>query len=210
MSEEHNTHAGETHAPPHKVLTNDDILTEVLLRLPILCIPQFTCVSKQWLTVLTSLDFTLKRNQICNLDPPDYAHDDCAGLRLAFDPIKSPYYKVVHTGSNSSEIVIQIYYSETSNWSLCRERHTNPLRLATWKKLFRVLWQYVSNDNNHTNTSHVALEGKLFESRGCLLLVRRDYIGSSEFTIYKMKKGCPVWSIKYLVDTDDFMSPLPE
>ncbi|GJR02187.1 hypothetical protein Tco_0525171 [Tanacetum coccineum] len=54
------------------------------------------------------------------------------------------------------------------------------------------------------------LEGKLFESRGCLLLVRRDYIGSREFTIYEMRKGCSVWSIKYLVDTADFMSPLPE
>ncbi|GKD53193.1 hypothetical protein Tco_1286580 [Tanacetum coccineum] len=54
------------------------------------------------------------------------------------------------------------------------------------------------------------LEGKLFESRGCLLLIRRDYIGSSEFTIYKMWKGCSVWSIKYLVDTDDFMTPLPK
>nr|GEX58404.1 zinc finger RNA-binding protein [Tanacetum cinerariifolium] len=49
------------------------------------------------------------------------------------------------------------------------------------------------------------LEEKLFELRGCLLLVRRDYIGSSEFTIYEMRKGCCLWSIKYLVDTDDFM-----
>ncbi|GJV93583.1 hypothetical protein Tco_1541396 [Tanacetum coccineum] len=54
------------------------------------------------------------------------------------------------------------------------------------------------------------LEEKLFESRGCLLLVRRDYIGSSEYTIYEMRKGYYVWSIKYLVDIDDFMSPLPE
>ncbi|GKA82381.1 hypothetical protein Tco_0789129 [Tanacetum coccineum] len=54
------------------------------------------------------------------------------------------------------------------------------------------------------------LEGKLFESSGCLVLVRRDYIGSSEFTIYKMIKGCSVWSIKYIVDTDDFMTPLLE
>ncbi|GJT11887.1 DNA-directed DNA polymerase [Tanacetum coccineum] len=36
------------------------------------------------------------------------------------------------------------------------------------------------------------------------------YIGSSEFTIYEMTKGCSVWSIKYIVDTDDFMTPLPE
>ncbi|GJV23088.1 hypothetical protein Tco_1375783 [Tanacetum coccineum] len=54
------------------------------------------------------------------------------------------------------------------------------------------------------------LEGKLFESCGCLLLVRRDYIGSREFTIYEIRKGCSVWSIKYLIDTNDFMSPLPE
>ncbi|GJY55118.1 hypothetical protein Tco_0446782 [Tanacetum coccineum] len=54
------------------------------------------------------------------------------------------------------------------------------------------------------------LEGKLFESRGCLVLVRRDYIGSSEFTIYEMTKGYSVWSIKYIVNTDDFMNLLPE
>ncbi|GKB99622.1 hypothetical protein Tco_0985759 [Tanacetum coccineum] len=54
------------------------------------------------------------------------------------------------------------------------------------------------------------MEGKLFESRRCLLLVPRDYIGSREFTIYEMRKGCSVWSIMYLVDTDDFMSPFPE
>ncbi|GJT82348.1 hypothetical protein Tco_1056690 [Tanacetum coccineum] len=61
------------------------------------------------------------------LPQPDYVHDDsnfygCAGLRLAFDPTKSPYYKVVRAGSNSSEIVIQIYCLETGNRSLCRER----------------------------------------------------------------------------------------
>nr|GEY75670.1 RNA-directed DNA polymerase, eukaryota [Tanacetum cinerariifolium] len=53
------------------------------------------------------------------------------------------------------------------------------------------------------------LEGKLFESRGCLLLVRRDYISSSEFTINEMRKGFSVWSIKYVVDTDDFMTSVP-
>ncbi|GKD82055.1 hypothetical protein Tco_1348894 [Tanacetum coccineum] len=54
------------------------------------------------------------------------------------------------------------------------------------------------------------LERKLFDSRGCLVLVRRDYIRSSKFTIYKMMKGCSVWLIKYIVDTDDFMTPQPE
>ncbi|GJU65614.1 hypothetical protein Tco_1247449 [Tanacetum coccineum] len=58
------------------------------------------------------------------LSQPDYTYDDsnfygCVGLRLAFNPIKSPYYKVACAGRNSSEIVIQIYYSEIGNW---RER----------------------------------------------------------------------------------------
>ncbi|GJU63949.1 hypothetical protein Tco_1245784 [Tanacetum coccineum] len=54
------------------------------------------------------------------------------------------------------------------------------------------------------------LEGKLFDSRGCLLLVHRDDFGSSKFTIYEMMKGSYVWSVRYHVDTDDFMTPLPE
>ncbi|GJU65615.1 hypothetical protein Tco_1247450 [Tanacetum coccineum] len=44
----------------------------------------------------------------------------------------------------------------------------------------------------------------------CLLLVYRDDIGSREFTIYEMMIGCSVWTIRYRVDTDDFMTPLPE
>nr|GEY66119.1 hypothetical protein [Tanacetum cinerariifolium] len=54
------------------------------------------------------------------------------------------------------------------------------------------------------------LEGKLFESLKCLVLVRGDCIGSSKFTIYQMRKGCSVRSSKYIVNTDDFMNPLPE
>ncbi|GJV73780.1 hypothetical protein Tco_1493775 [Tanacetum coccineum] len=54
------------------------------------------------------------------------------------------------------------------------------------------------------------LDVKLFESLGCLVLVCRDCIGSSKFTIYQMRKGCSVWSSKYTVNTDDFMNPLPE
>ncbi|GJY43608.1 hypothetical protein Tco_0431821 [Tanacetum coccineum] len=54
------------------------------------------------------------------------------------------------------------------------------------------------------------LEGKFFESRGCLLLVCRDDIGSREFTIYGMMKGCSTWSVRYLVNTEEIMNPLIE
>nr|GEX21630.1 hypothetical protein [Tanacetum cinerariifolium] len=54
------------------------------------------------------------------------------------------------------------------------------------------------------------LERKLFESLGFLVLVRRDCIDSRKFIIYKIRKGCSMWSSKYIVNIDDFMNPLLE
>ncbi|GKD08331.1 hypothetical protein Tco_1188016 [Tanacetum coccineum] len=54
------------------------------------------------------------------------------------------------------------------------------------------------------------LEGNFFESCGCLLLVCGDDIGSTEFTIYEMMKGSSVWSIRYLVNIEQLMNPLPK
>ncbi|GKC92855.1 hypothetical protein Tco_1158297 [Tanacetum coccineum] len=54
------------------------------------------------------------------------------------------------------------------------------------------------------------LQGRLFELRGCLHLACRDDIDSREFTIYEMVKGCFVWTVRYLINTDEFMTPLRE
>ncbi|GKC85454.1 hypothetical protein Tco_1141171, partial [Tanacetum coccineum] len=54
------------------------------------------------------------------------------------------------------------------------------------------------------------LKGKFVESCGCLLLICRDEIGSTNFTIYKMIKGSSVWSVRYLVNIEQLMNPLPE
>ncbi|GJS74087.1 hypothetical protein Tco_0706928 [Tanacetum coccineum] len=70
MSKNQVNHAGDNYEQPHSVLTNDDLLTEILIRLPILCIYLFTSVSKQWRRILTSTHFTRNRSQINNLDPP--------------------------------------------------------------------------------------------------------------------------------------------
>ncbi|GJS92497.1 hypothetical protein Tco_0799465 [Tanacetum coccineum] len=69
MTQKHKTHARENSAPPDVVLTNDDLLTEILIRLPILCIHLFTTISKQWLRILTSLDFIRNRSQITKVNP---------------------------------------------------------------------------------------------------------------------------------------------
>ncbi|GKA21293.1 hypothetical protein Tco_0701282 [Tanacetum coccineum] len=155
MSQERRTHARETYAPPHKVLTNDDLLTEILIRLPILCIHLFTTVSKQWLKILTSLDFTRKRNQITKFDPP---------IGLFVNHIRS-LFKCAFVSLDS--------------------------RLRSKKSAM---------DNSFTL-------GSTEEAKNVKIL---DDIGSSEFTIHEMMKGCSIWSVRYHVDTDNFMTPLPE
>ncbi|GJZ32441.1 F-box protein-like protein [Tanacetum coccineum] len=302
MSKNRVDNAEDNYAQPHAVLTNDDLLTEILIRLPILCFRLFTTVSKQWLRILTSPDFTRNRRQIPNLDPldglfashikhpficdlvsfdsriqsrkciveniftlasteADYSHDDSpyylnVGLIMAFDPTKSLNYKVVHAGQTSSHIDIRTYCSETGNWSLCKdwfsffdlfhfkraiylngalhwlqmayfglkhyklniEDHDHPIltSIQIGQGLHRVRHFFEPFGNNLPSCIATRLgqrfhdEVKLFESRGCLLVVLRDYYGSREFTIYEMRKGCSVWSVRYLVNTDDFMNPLLE
>nr|GEX28094.1 hypothetical protein [Tanacetum cinerariifolium] len=51
---------------------------------------------------------------------PVYYYKCC--IENAFDPRKSFDYKVVQAGRTSCDIEIQIYSSETGNWSLCRDR----------------------------------------------------------------------------------------
>lgn len=51
---------------------------------------------------------------------------------------------------------------------------------------------------------------KLFESRGCLLLLFTGSFYSKEFYVYEMRNGCSEWSVKYIVNLDDITVPLPE
>ncbi|GJT35450.1 hypothetical protein Tco_0925869 [Tanacetum coccineum] len=57
------------------------------------------------------------------------------------------------------------------------------------------------------------LEEKIFSNHVevyFFLLVCGDDIGSTEFTIYEMMKGSSVWSIRYLVNIEQLMNPLPK
>ncbi|GJS43621.1 F-box protein-like protein isoform X1 [Tanacetum coccineum] len=52
------------------VLSNDDLLTEILLLLPAFSLLLYKPVSKQWLSVITCPTFTLLHSQTSNIDPP--------------------------------------------------------------------------------------------------------------------------------------------
>ncbi|GJT24690.1 lysophospholipid acyltransferase 1-like protein [Tanacetum coccineum] len=293
MSQTRNTRGRENSTQPHLVFTNDELLIEILIRLPILYIHPFTTVSKQWLQILTSTHFTNRHRKIANLDPPagifanrlrtlfecDFVSLDSrlnlknplwithlvplkkliiGAFRLAFDPRKLIHYKVVQAGGKSGETWIHIYSLETGNWSFCRDRFSyfsfDHFESAIyWNDAFHWLeglntelkhCKLNIEDHDHPiltsleiphglhrgrnflesfggpsndpilllieipHTLHI--EGKFFESCGCLLLVCRDDIGFTEFTIYEMMKGSFVWSIRYIVNIKRIMNPLPK
>ncbi|GJV47151.1 hypothetical protein Tco_1437363 [Tanacetum coccineum] len=153
-------------------------------------------------------------NLFKRLPQPDNSHDfsilHATGvLRMAFDPKKSRDYKVVQLfACLHAELQIQVYSSETGNWSLCRDhvaQGSNFLqsfggREGSYDPMF------IQIDIH----AILHLQKRLFESRGCLLLVSRDDIESKEFTIYEMMKECLVWTVSYVVNTDEFMTPLPD
>ncbi|GKC86511.1 receptor-like serine/threonine-protein kinase SD1-8 [Tanacetum coccineum] len=291
MSEEPNTNARKTYAPPHKVLTNDDLLTEIFIRLPILCINLFICVSKQWLKILKSPAFTLKRSQICSLDSLaglfvnhirssfncDFVSLDprinsrkytiknsftlgftkeadkvtilqsCNGLLLCSGSWRHAFDYVYNPSTNLLKILLEpdyanvdsniygcaglsaMYWNNALHWLEIKNSQLTHYKLnikypdhsfITIIQIPQSLQQGINFFKSYDNIlpmiitiqiPHILhLEGKLFNSRGCLLLVRRDDFGSSKFTIYEMMKGSSVWSVRYHVDTDDFMTSLPE
>ncbi|GJZ72273.1 hypothetical protein Tco_0636124, partial [Tanacetum coccineum] len=136
-------------------------------------------------------------------------------LRMAFDPRKSLYYKVVQEGRTSEGLNMQL-----KHYKFNFEDHDHPILttieiphgLHRGRNFLESFGGY--SDDPILMLMEIPqmlhLEGTFFESRGCLLLVCRDNIGSREFTIYEMMQGCSVWSVRYLVNIEDFMNPLPE
>lgn len=300
----------------HKVLSNDDILMEILLRLPILSLHLFKPVCKQWLSLITSPSFTLRvRTRIPTVDPPsglfigrdpseyDFVSFDpriptkrsilfpfnleggiersfffrkagieqsCNGLLLcydgdgnyiiynplinlfkmlppihylnydrssidyiylAFDPTKSPCYKVVHVGSSDDDhgvphsIIIQIYSSETGVWrddrfpSYSFEDFVDgiywngAIHWLSYREPFHVKLDILDCPvltNIQTPFPHCKdCNRKFFKSHGSLLLLCKDYAPSRNLNIYEMKTGSSEWSVKYFVNLDDMMRPYP-
>nr|GEV27198.1 hypothetical protein [Tanacetum cinerariifolium] len=252
----------------HKVLSNDDLLMEILLRLPILSLHLFKPVCKQWLSLITSSSFTLTRTRIPTIDPPSglfikrwlqnnyefvsldpripakrsihplvclggrivqscngfllcyidadagnkyyvcnpsismfkmlppihdlsYERNGYQEMNIAFDPIKSPCYKVVHVGRVEDEddendylTKIQTYSSETGVWSVSDDRFPNP-------------WFDGFGDGIYWN-------GAIH----CLLLLCKDD-DSQHLNIYEMNNEYCVWLVKYFVNLDDMMRLYP-
>nr|GEZ03084.1 RNA-directed DNA polymerase, eukaryota, reverse transcriptase zinc-binding domain protein [Tanacetum cinerariifolium] len=155
-----------------------------------------------------------------------------SGLRMAFDPTKSPHYNVIY-GEIVRDTWVQIhtYSSKTGNWSLCGHQFPHPL--VSFKGVYwndAICWlNYDSSEgkvlkldimNDHpvltALQTPLTLDGRvhnqcyLFESRGCLVLVGKDNACSWHFTIYEKGNVYSEWLVKYIVNLDDIIKPFPE
>nr|GEX99637.1 hypothetical protein [Tanacetum cinerariifolium] len=137
-------------------------------------------------------------------------------LRISFDPTKSLDYKVAQLFAlTNSDLEIHVYSSKTGNSSLCRDREDKQLALYKFNiddhdHLIITTIEIPNGFNQGRNFLQsyggrkgsydpmleqidipgiLHMQGRLFESSGCLLLVCRDVINSREFTIYEMVKG---------------------
>ncbi|GJT82691.1 hypothetical protein Tco_1057033 [Tanacetum coccineum] len=124
-------------------------------------------------------------NQFKRILHPDCSLDNSpyyksAGLRMAFDLTKSPHYKLVDAGRRTYDIVIQIYSSEIETKN-------------------RQLTHYRLNIEDH---EHPVITTIQIPQRGMNFLKSYGYMDPMLILI----------QIPHLchVDTDDFMTPLPE
>ncbi|GJU13268.1 F-box protein-like protein [Tanacetum coccineum] len=267
------------------VISSNDLLTEILVRLPLLSLVLFKSVSKRWLSLIKDANPTFRRNP----DPvsglfldkyssgkeyndaisydfvpfdiripmifgssllstkftfgPEVQHveifDSCNGLllcltlsekfyvynpsisnmfkvlpepdnvtsfcyssrgdfKMAFDPSKSPYYKVMYAELVDGVYVqIHTYSSETGNWS---SDEFFKLDIMNEHPVLTALPTPLTTDGK------VHYRYSLFESRGCLLLVDKHNHPSKCFTIFEKGNGYSEWSVKYIVNLDDIIA----
>nr|GEX90062.1 hypothetical protein [Tanacetum cinerariifolium] len=96
----------------------------IMLRSCSLAMVCFCVVVRDCLFIITYINPST--NQYKKLPYPDLSLDNSpyytsAGLRIAFDPTKSPHYKLVDDGRIFCDNDIQIYSLETGKWSLCND-----------------------------------------------------------------------------------------
>ncbi|GJX35122.1 hypothetical protein Tco_0246679 [Tanacetum coccineum] len=162
--------------------------------------------------------YNLSTNLFKRLSQPNYSHDDSGFyssgvLRMTFDHKKSLYYKMVQAGRTTGE-------TQLKHYKLNIKDHDHPimttLEIPHGLHRGRNFLESIGGCSDDPFlllmeiTHMLHLEGNFFESCGCLLLVCRKDIGSREFTIYEMMKWCSVWTVRYVVNTDECMTPLPE
>ncbi|XP_019200197.1 PREDICTED: F-box protein At5g07610-like [Ipomoea nil] len=152
-------------------------------------------------------------------------------VTLAFDPKKSPYYKVVlvvpSDNASPAPFQLEVYSSETGEW----KRLQRPLFRDLNYKL-GVYWNgsvnWFGNNNNAETGLHFNVEKESFatmamppmpdqkrvrymqESCGHLHLIDIHGPKTTQFKVYEMERDYSGWFVKYQVDIENVMNAFPE
>nr|GEV44615.1 reverse transcriptase domain-containing protein [Tanacetum cinerariifolium] len=165
--------------------------------------------------------FTKNRGQITKVDPHvglfvNHITSLFECDFVSFDPRllskKSSMDSSFTLGSTKEADNVKILQScnETGKWSLCRDRFIYCIfdhfdSAIYWNDALhwleienRQLMHYNLNIEDHEHPFITTIQ-----------IPQRDDFRFDEFTIYEMVIGCSVLTIRYRVDTDDFMTPIP-
>ncbi|KAK6121896.1 hypothetical protein DH2020_044357 [Rehmannia glutinosa] len=239
--------ADEVQSSAQIVASIDDLLKEILLRLPIKSLIRFKLVSKQWHSLITNPRFCrnppLRKlkffkdpkgirivhscnglllcssfqardnnrtyyvynpttNKFSALPKPAVGGGISAkidGMSLAFDPTKSPYYKVVCVQRLGLHMVggnlyqFEVYSSETGSWIKCGEPFTSQVNLKM---------EYIGME------PFIGPAMELAEILYISILTIR--CSKLHFDVYEMRRDYSEWFIKYNVDLSPVVSAYPE
>ncbi|XP_022719941.1 F-box protein At5g07610-like [Durio zibethinus] len=297
-----------------KIGNNQDMLTEILLRLPTKSLIKFKCVSKQWLSLISNSQFCLSHTRhhqhngfleptalllkvkntispefdvvplkhysevpffhyvnppdinmlqscnglfLCETDDDDVdnvsryficnpttkkfkmlsflrnPHEDCEFyVSLAFDPLKSPHYKIIairEVSKNSFEFEMDIYLSETDSWTVPGISFEVDGSIAFDDAVFCngiIHWNSYGDESLYFDVGKECLQKmpmpptendvleiyKYFgETRGTLhLAVTYHAFIALELDVYEMASDYSHWFLKHRLNLGDAMKVFPE
>ncbi|KAM0966876.1 hypothetical protein ACFX13_022894 [Malus domestica] len=155
------------------------------------------------------------------------------GVALAFDPSKSIHYKVICVQCIAGSVVsfqIEIYSSETRNWTLRKSTFDRPFHIdfshgvyfngaINWiSRTSRLLHYHLDHEEGHGLVSRPP-DYNVFrkreyiyfgESRGHLHLIEIYRPCFTQFDVMEMGRDYSGWFVKYHVDLDTITAKFPE
>ncbi|GLT28673.1 hypothetical protein SLA2020_035850 [Shorea laevis] len=154
------------------------------------------------------------------------------GVNLAFEPLKSPHYKLICVRSTAESMYyhqIEIYSSETGVWTLCGSPFVAPFDMVFDNGVFwngaihwisprgNSLYFDVSNERIGMMPMLPILERRnsrrfryFGESSGHLHLMEIYGPRGTSFKVLEMEKDYSKWVVRYHVDLDALVSAYPE
>ncbi|KAI3808903.1 hypothetical protein L1987_24866 [Smallanthus sonchifolius] len=178
-------------------------------------------------------------NQVVTLPKPnklegcDWIRRRPRGMTLAFDPVKSPHYKVVcvrgHLWSDHL-YTIEIYSSENGSWKMSGKPFGNQIDTefmggVYWNdavhwicKKGYIFYLKIDEDRVDRVPTPVMHDGwnvkrhcyPLVELRDCLLFIDIFPLSSMKLDVHEMSADYSGWSVKYHVDLNQVLTRFPE